>query len=217
MLVAFLCGLLALALIAIWHYFWLARLRRRVWNILGLIDLALAGEGHVTGMKALSSSIFFVTLQLAAQPFHGAAVRLELAPRHNPLKWLLFRLRKRSEMLVFQSDLELTPGFSFEGANERWSGRSRRGLDLGKGNWEFEQWSPCVISTNAHWSGEQTSVMNALFSSRNLELSRIAFQRHSPQFSATLPLDSLAQAAAQRPSFFDTLRELGSVASASRP
>jgi hypothetical protein len=210
------CLFLAFLIAIGWHFIGLDRNRGRAIAAMRWVDLALAAEGHVTGFEAVAPERYSVTMQFDAAPFHRPAIWLELAPRHDPLRWLIFKLQKQEELLIFQTDLDLPLNFSFEGINERWLGRSRRGLTFKHGNWDLESWTPCIISTRNTWRSELSSVMNALFSSRHHEVLSVHFQRSSPNFSASLPLSSLQLSSEQRPSFFDSLRELASEASAPR-
>lgn len=199
-----------------WRAIWTSRNRSRAMAILRFVDLALSGEGHVTGITQTAPSRFLVSVQLATSVFYRPEILLELAPRHDLLEWLRFCLKRRRELLIFQTDLDLAPQFSFEGINERWFGRTRRRTSLASGNWELETWAPCVISTQSQWKNELASTINNLFSSRHHDLLSVRFQRRSPHFAAALPVDTLPVTADQRPSFFDSLRALASEASASR-
>lgn len=213
---AFFSVLVALTLALIWHFACLRQNRIRAIRILRFVDLALAGEGHLTGVTPVAPDHFLVSVQLGTSLFRRPAMLLSLAPRHDPMQWLLFWLRRRRETLVFQTDLEIAPAFNFHGKNQRWLGRTGKHLALAGDQWDVEAWAPCVISTRAIWRAEQAAIMNALFSSRHQEVLSVEFRRSSPHFSAALPLDSLPALADQRPSFFDSLRALASEASASR-
>lgn len=216
MIAAFYSVLVALALALVWHFAWSRQNRIRALRILRFVDLALAGEGHLTGVTPLAADQFLVSVQLGTSLFRRPAMLLTLAPRHDPLQWLLFLLRHRRESLLFQTDLDVAPAFNFNGKNQRWFGRTRNHLNVNPDRWTVEQWAPCVISTRAAWRGDQIAIMNALFTSRHQEVLSVEFRRSSPHFSAALPLDSLPALADQRPSFFDSLRALASEASASR-
>ena len=199
-----------------WRLIWSARNRRRALTALGWIDQGLSGTGHVTGIRALGPSRFYISAQLGGSTFECAAFVLQLAPRHDLVEWLLFRLHAKQELLIFRADLEPPPEFDFEMCNERWHGRTRRALHPQTGSWEFEETTPCIFTTQRHWRHELAVALSAVFANRHQELVSVKFQRRSPHFSASLPLDSLPVTAARRPSFFDTLRELASEASASR-
>jgi hypothetical protein len=206
----------ALGLALIWHFAWSHRNRIRALRILRFVDLALAGEGHLTGVTPIAADQFLVSVQLGTSLFRRPALLLTLVPRHDPLQWLFFRLRRRRETLLFQTDLEVAPAFNFHGKNQRWLGRTSKRLVCQGDEWDVEAWSPCVISTRAIWRSDHAAIMNALFSTRHQEVLSVEFRRSSPHFSAALPLDSLPMLADQRPSFFDSLRALASEASASR-
>ena len=216
MIAAFFSVLVALGLALIWHFAWSHKNRIRALRILRFVDLALAGEGHLTGVTPIAADQFLVSVQLGTSLFRRPALLLTLAPRHDPLQWFLFRLRRRRETLLFQTDLEVAPAFNFHGKNQRWFGRTRKGMVCQGDQWDVEAWAPCVISTRAIWRSDQAAIMNALFSTRHQEVLSVEFRRSSPHFSAAVPLDSLPMLADQRPSFFDSLRALASEASASR-
>jgi hypothetical protein len=73
---------------------------------------------------------------------------------------------------------------------------------------------PVVLTTRGDWQQDLTNMMSGLLASRDCNFERVEFRRHSPHFSATLPLKSLdlnGEGAAQ---LFEALRELATGASA---
>src|ERR671936_1405988 len=103
-----------LALAGAW-YCWVRRINRlKALDVLQCINLALRGEGHVTGIRWLSPSRFVVPLRLRSHIFRGPAVRVELVRREQPPAWIAARLRGKVDSLTFQADLDVAPSFSFE-------------------------------------------------------------------------------------------------------
>jgi hypothetical protein len=132
-----------------------------------------------------------------------------------PLTWLINRIRKRQDLLVFQADLDLPPAFSLDVHNLRWFARSSRKKSLSGVRWNFEQSAPFVISTRMEWQKEIASTMTSLVENANRDFSHISYQRNSPHFSVTLPLEAFAPNSPARNYLFDAMRELAGSSSAS--
>ena len=132
-----------------------------------------------------------------------------------PLTWLLNKIRKRQDLLVFQADLDMPPAFSLDVHNLRWFARSSRKEPLSDIQWKFEQAAPFVISTRPDWQKEVSSTMTSLVGTANREFLNINYQRKSPHFSVTLPLEAFAPDSPARNYVFETMRELAGSASAS--
>ena len=179
------------------------------------IEAALAGQGHVVGIRWLASSRFRVPLRINGGTFLRAWILVELAPCEMPLTWLLNKIRKRQDLLVFQADLDMPPAFSLDVHNLRWFARSSRKEPLSDIQWKFEQAAPFVISTRPDWQKEVSSTMTSLVGTANREFLNINYQRKSPHFSVTLPLEAFAPDSPARNYVFETMRELAGSASAS--
>src|SRR5919204_1443964 len=109
-----------LALAGAW-YCWMRRINRlRALDVLQWINLALRGEGHVTGIRWLSTSRFVVPLRLRSHLFRRPSVLVELLRRELPPCWIAARMRGKVDILIFQADLDDAPHFSFEVLNHRW-------------------------------------------------------------------------------------------------
>ena len=163
-----------------------------------------------------NASRFRVRLELVTAMFRQASLVVQLSPRQHPLSWLMKQIRRQSETLTFQADLDSAPSFNLEVHNYRWYGRSRRRLSSESHNWELHQTTPFVLTTRNEWQREITSMMNALVASRECECSSVSFRRSSPHFSATVPLEILAPGLQNQPEIFDVLRELAAGASTAR-
>jgi hypothetical protein len=70
-----------------------------------------------------------------------------------------------------------------------------------------------VLTTRAKWTQELTPVVNALMTSREHNFLKVHFRPDSPNFSATVDLESLADPEAAS-GFLTVLRELAAGASA---
>jgi hypothetical protein len=215
MLLLGICSMIGLLSCAAWYGFSMRHNRRKAVRVLRWIEAALAGQGCVIGIRWLASSKFKVPLRLNSATFHRAWILVELSPCEMPLTWLLNKIRKRRDLLVFQADLDLPPAFSLDVHNLRWFARSSRRKSLDRVRWNFEQSAPFVISTRMEWQKEITSTMTSLVGNANRDFSHISYQRNSPHFSVTLPLEAFAPNSPARNYLFETMRELAGSSSAS--
>ena len=202
-----------LALLGSW-YCWVRRSNRlKALDVLQCINLALRGEGHVTGIRWLSPSRFVVPLRLRSHIFRRPAVRVELVRREQPPAWIAARLRGKVDSLTFQADLDGAPSFNFEVLNHRWCAGTHRRLPKDPSRWEFDRTEPLVFATRK-WQREVGTLINALLCSHQQELLALAFRRKSPHFSATVPLESLMPGDGAGPGVFTLLREIAAELSA---
>ncbi len=208
MLLLGICSMIALLCCAAWYGLSLRHNRRKAVKALRWIEAALAGQGYVVGIRWLASSRFKVPLRLNSSTFHRAWILVELSPCEMPLTWLLNKVRKRRDLLVFQADLDLPPAFSLDVHNLRWFASSSRKKPLDTVRWNFEQVTPFVISTRVQWQKEIASTMTSLVGSANRDFLNINYQRSSPHFSVTLPLEAFAPNSPARNYVFETMREL---------
>lgn len=195
---------------AIWYWFAVRYSRRRAGEVARWIEGALAGHGHITGLRWMSASRFQVPLRLAHGLFRRASILVEMRPCQSPLVWLIEKFRGRPETLTFQADLDLAPSFSLHLQNYRWYARSSRRVPKSNKGWAFEQTTPIVISTRSDWQREITSAITTLSQGQSADFISIDFQRRSPHFSATLPLLAIAPGSPTRTFIFDSMRELAS-------
>jgi hypothetical protein len=87
--------------------------------------------------------------------------------------------------------------------NHRWCGHSNgKRTDDGR-CWEISRPGPVVLTTRAQWTQE---LFNALVASRDHNFLKVHFRQDSPNFSATVDLDALADPEAAS-GFFTVLRE----------
>ncbi len=210
-------GLVVGALLVLIWYLWFARdNRRRGLRVRGWIERAFEGHGQVAAMEWLSNSSFQLRVRLWPNLFRKTSVQVQLLPRELPLSWLIARFRGRQETLTFQADLDFAPGFNLEVRNHRWCGRTRRRFPHNTENWSTERPGPFVITTRNDWQREITNMMHSLVASRECDCLTVSFNRTSPHFSATVPLESISPKGQSETNIFDVMRELAAGASASR-
>jgi hypothetical protein len=204
---------IVLVLAGAW-YAWVRRSNRlKALDVVQWINLALRGEGHVTGIRWLSGSGFIVPLRLRSPIFRRPAVRVEFIRRELPQWWLAARTAGKVDSVTFQADLDSAPGFNFEVVNHRWCAGTHRRLPKDPSRWEFDRGEPLVFATRK-WQREVSALINALLCSHQQELLALSFRRKSPHFSATVPLDSLMPGASSGASIFTLLREIATEVSA---
>jgi hypothetical protein len=205
--------LIALALVTIWYLWFLRYNRQRAQQLLHWICAACGREGKVVYVRWVTGSRFHLRLQLPAEDFRDAHIKVQLLPREMPLNWLLSRLQRRGELLTFEADLTYPPAFNLEVHNYRWRkrpGYGRRGADAAV----LVRSGPVVLTTRGDWQQDLSNMMNGLLASRDCNFERVEFRRISPHFSATLPLNSLDLSCDCPTQLFETLRELATGASA---
>lgn len=206
---------LAAIVCAAWYWFAVRYSRRRAGEVAGWIESALAGQGHVTGIRWVSSSRFQVPLRLPHGMFRRASVLVDMSPCELPLQWAVAKLRSHQEVLTFQADLDLPPVFSLHIQNFRWFARSSRRVPKDRNRWIFERTAPLVVSTRSDWQKEVSSAISSLAQGQSHDFLTIDFQRRSPHFCVTLPLEAIAPGSPTRTCVFESMRELASNSSAS--
>lgn len=198
-LVALFCG----------SWYWISKrlARRKAARILRWIQASLASQGRVIGMRWISLSCFKVSLRLNSSLFQHAWMIVELAPRGTPVTWLCSRLGKQQDRVIFQADLDWAPTFSLDVHNFRCFARSSRKISPPHSKWTFEQTGPFIITTRMDWQKEITSAMGSL-GTGNREFLNVRFNRHSPHFSVTMPLQAISPGCPTRGHLVDSVREL---------
>jgi hypothetical protein len=196
-----------LALGATWHNVSVRRKQQKAKEVVRWIQTSLAGRGHVAGVSWITSSSFRVPLRLTCDVFQHAWVMVELHTLQNPVLWIFNKVMGKRELLTFQADLDFPPAFSLQVQNFRWFARSSRKASIHRPGWRFEHLPPMMISTKPRQQ-EIASAMTSLSKGDNGEFLAINFQRRSPHFSATLPLEALSPDAPSRTYILDAMREL---------
>lgn len=209
----FLAGLIV---VSGWYVCFVRYNRRKAAETILWIKAAFCGYAQVVGVHWRSASTFDVRLRLATQGFQQTHIRVRLMPREFALNWLLSKVRKQQEVIVFEADLDSPPAFNLEVHNQRWCARTRRKNKALPKKAAVETCGPFVITTRRDWQREITSMMNALVASRDSDFLSVSFRRVSPHISATVPLKSLAPQQQCGNELFQVLRELADCAGASR-
>jgi hypothetical protein len=203
------------ALGIVWYSLSLQRKRHKAYEVVRWIQSSLAGRGHVAGMSWITPSRFRVPLRLRCGVFNRAWVMVELRAQQTPFQWLFNRIRGKREMLTFQADLDCPPAFSLQVHNFRWFARTSRGTSTTRPGWEFERLPAVMIATKPESQMEIACAVASLSKGENGDFLEISFQRGSPHFSATLPLEALAPGAPARRHILDAMRELAGSSPAS--
>ncbi|HEU4413388.1 MAG TPA: hypothetical protein VFT65_01300 [Candidatus Angelobacter sp.] len=203
------------ALCAVWYSVSLRFKQRKARQVLRWIQSSLAGRGQVVGISWIDASKFRVPLRLSSGVFQRAWVLVEVESYATPVQWLLNKLKKKRETLTFQADLDCPPAFSLHLNNFRWFARSSRRTPVNRPGWRFEHLPALVITTQKTQQAEITAAMASLSKPESREFLNVSFQRRSPHFSATLPLESLAPGSPAQSYVLDAMRELAGSASTS--
>ena len=209
-------GILLIAVTALcitWYSLSLRRKRKKAREILRWIQASLAGRGHVVGISWISQSRFRVPLRLTCGVFQRAWVLVELHAQQTPVQWLFSKIKGGREVVKFQADLDCPPTFSLQMQNFRWFARSGRNSSIDRPGWHFERLQPVMISTKPELQREIACTMTSLSKGDGGDFLEVSFQRRSPHFSATLPLESLAPGSPARSYVLDAMRELAGSAS----
>lgn len=207
----------ALAALGLWYVLFAAYNRRKGAEALRWVQSACAGKGRLIDSRWLSSCRLCARLQFPSRSFENVLVTLKFRPRAIPAQWLLSRLHKQKETLTFEADLGGSPSFDLEVLRHRWCAHSR-GITTRKRdqrNWDLYEPGPIILTTRTHWKEDSTPELNTLMTVRQQDVLQVRFRPESPQFSATITLDSLDDPRTAA-GFLTTLRELAAGASAHR-
>jgi hypothetical protein len=191
----------------------LRRKREKAREILRWIQASLAGRGHVVGISWTAASRFRVPLRLTCGVFRRAWVLVEMRTQETPAHWLIQKISNPQEVITFQADLDAPPMFSLQMQNFRWFARSSPKTAIENAGWQFERLPSVMITTTPESQKEIAGTMTSISRGDNGEFLEVSFQRSSPHFSATLPLESLAPGAPARTYLLDTMREMAGSAS----
>jgi len=208
MAISFVIAVAMIAVFVTWYAVSLRRKREKAREILRWIQASLAGRGHVVGISWTAASQFRVPLRLTCGVFQRAWVLVEMRTQATPLQWLVHKISSQREVLTFQADLDCPPAFSLEMQNFRWFARSIQKAEIERPGWQFERLPAVMITTKPESQREIASTMTSLSRGDNGEFLEVRFQRSSPHFSASLPLDALAPGAPARTYILDAMREM---------
>jgi hypothetical protein len=202
------------AVLALWYFVFSAYNRRKGAAALHWVQSACAGRGRIVEWRWLGSARLHARFRFPSRWFENARVTMKFRPRALPVQWLMSCCRHQKETLTFEADLDRTPDFHLEVFRHRWCARSR-GSSPGQDQreWDLFEPGPIILTTRTHWKQDPAPELNVLMAARQQNVLQVRFRPESPQFSATVALDSLSdpQAAAN---FLTAMRELAAEAKA---
>jgi hypothetical protein len=207
----------AVAVLGLWYLVFATYNRRRGAAALRWVQWACAGKGSILDPQWLGSSRLYARLHFPSRWFENARVTMKLQPRALPVQWLVSCWHKQKETLTFEADLGGSPSFNLQVLRHRWCAHSRGLTSRKRDNreWEIYQPGPIILTTRTHWKQDSTPELNALMTARQQDVLQVRFCPESPQFSATVTLEALADPRTAS-EFLTTLRELAAGASAHR-
>lgn len=202
---------LAAVIVGAWYRWCVRSNRNRAIQVLQWIENSLAGEGHVTGIRWLTDSEFEVPVRMSTALFRRASFLVRISPKQLPLQWLFRRLQpKAPDTITFQADMDSRPGMNMELQTQRWFARSSKDLNLSGKGWQFVSATPVVVTTRLDWKKEVTSAVYSLVDCEHRENLNLRFSKKSPNFKATLPLETLEPTAEGHHPVGEIFRQLAS-------
>jgi hypothetical protein len=208
----------SVAVLGLWYFVFSSYNRKKGASALRWVQTACAGKGRIIESRWMGSSRLQARLHFPSHLFENVRITLKFQPRALPVHWLLSCWRRQKETLTFEADLGGSPSFHLEVVRHRWSAHNR-GTTSRKNNdkreWDLYQPGPIILTTRTHWKQDPSLELNALMSARRQDILQVRFRPESPQFSATVQLDALADPDAAA-GFVTALREIAAGASAHR-
>jgi hypothetical protein len=207
----------SVAVLGLWYFVFLSYNRKKGASALRWVQTACAGKGRIVDSHWMGSSRLQARLHFPSQWFENARVTLKFQPRALPVQWLLSYCRRQKETLTFEADLGGSPTFHMDVVRHRWSAHNRgtTSRKQDEREWHLYEPGPIILTTRTHWRQDPSAELNALMSARRQDILQVRFRPQSPQFSATVHLDTLADPAAAA-GFVTALREIAAGASAHR-
>lgn len=206
----------SVAVLGLWYVVFSTYNRKKGDAALRWVQEACAGKGRILESHWVGSSRLQARLHFPSRWFENARVTVKFRPRALPIQWLMSCWDHQKETLTFEADLGGSPSFQLEVVRHRWSAHNR-GVSRKRDEreWDLYQPGPIILTTRTHWKEDPSAELNALMSARRQEILQVHFRPDSPQFSATVHLDSLADPNAAA-GFVSALREIAAGASAHR-
>ncbi|HVI11039.1 MAG TPA: hypothetical protein VND65_22330 [Candidatus Binatia bacterium] len=207
----------SIAILVAWYFVFASYNRKRGLAALHSVQKACAGKARILESHWVGTSRLQARLHFASRWFENARVTLKFRPRALPIQWLLSCWRRQKETLTFEADLGGSPAFHLEVVRHRWSAHNRgaAGRKHSEREWDVYEPGPIILTTRTHWKQDPTAELSALMSARRQDILRVRFRPESPQFSATVTLDTLSDPDAAA-GFVTALREIAAGASAHR-
>jgi len=206
----------SVAVLGLWYLVFSTYNRKKGAAALRWVQTACAGKGRVLESSWVGSSRLQARLHFASRWFENARVTVKFRPRALPVHWLLSCWRRQQETLTFEADLGGSPSFHLEVVRHRWTAHNR-GISRKRDGreWDLYEPGPIILTTRTHWKQDPTAELNALMSARRQDILQVRFRPESPQFSATVHLEALADPEAAA-TFVSALREIAAGVSAYR-
>ncbi len=205
----------SVAVLGLWYFVFFTYNRKKGAAALRWVQAACAGKGRILESHWLGSSRVEARIHFPSHWFENARVTVKFRPRALPVQWLVSCWHRQKETLTFEADLGGSPSFHLEVVRHRWSAHNR-GISSRKRDgreWEVYEPGPIILTTRTHWKRDPTAELNALMSARRQDILQVRFRPESPQFSATVHLEALADPNAAA-GFVSALREIAAGASA---
>ena len=205
----------SVAILGLWYVVFSIYNRKKGATALRWVQTACAGKGRVVESKWVGSSRLQARLHFPSRWFENAHVTVKFRPRALPVQWLLSCWNRQKETLTFEADLGGSPSFHLEVVRHRWSAHNRGTMSRKRDEreWDLYQPGPIILTTRTHWKQDPSAELSALMSARRQDILQVHFRPDSPQFSATVHLEALADPNAAA-GFVSALREIAAGASA---
>jgi hypothetical protein len=204
----------SVTILGLWYLVFSSYNRKKGTAALRWVQTACAGRGRILEARWAGSSRLHAKVHFPSHWFENARVTMKLQPRALPVQWLVSCWRRQKETLTFEADLGGSPSFHLEVVRHRWCAHNR-GVSARKRDdreWDLYQPGPIILTTRTHWNGDPSAELNALMSARRQEIVQVRFRPESPQFSATVHLEALADPETAA-GFVSALREIAAGAS----
>ena len=207
----------SVAVLALWYLVFSSYNRKKGAAVLRWVQSACDGKGRITESRWLGSSHLQARLYFPSHWFENARVSVRFRPRALPVQWIISCWHRQKETLTFEADLGGSPAFHLEVVRHRWSARNRGSISATstEREWDIYQPAPIILTTRSHWKQDASAELNALMSSRRQDILQVRFHPESPQFSATVHLQTLSDPSTAS-GFVSALREIAAGASAHR-
>lgn len=212
---AFISVSLGILIVAAWYWGFLRFNRRRALRVLRWLEKAVVEHGQISAVEWISPSHFRARLRLPGCGFRQPSLDARLAPREMPIKWAVWRWRRRQETLTFEANLNGAPRQNMEIGRTRWTGLTRR-WTRNTGDWPTLSVASLLISTQPEWEPEISSRMTTVVSNREFEFLSVSFRPRAPHFSVTFSLQETLEHPSSELAIFDSLRELAEGSPTSR-
>jgi hypothetical protein len=204
----------SVTLLVLWYLVFFSYNRKRGAAALRWVQTACAGKARILESRWVGSARVQARLHFPSHGFDNALVTVNFRPRALPVQWLVSCWHRQKETLTFEADLGGSPSFCLEVVRHRWSAHNR-GLSTQRRDgreWALYEPGPIILTTRTHWKQDPSAELNALMSARRQDILQVCFRPESPQFSATLNLETLADPNTAA-GFVSALREIAAGAS----